>query len=133
MALLEMKNKGMEFRARVWMSPDTIERVEAWVDELEPVDPAVVTRAGGGSGWVEEYIYEAGVQCVLDHMFGAALPEQEKNWQVLLCGKMNAYRSFNGETEEWDEDMTVDRLEFCEVPQQMMDLMFGQGDKPCLI
>lgn len=114
---------SVKFSARIWFSAEYVEQIEVWVDLLDPMS----FDKRPGAEWVSEYLNES--LSANDFLEIIGKPTEDKScYQLLLHAELNGYRSFNGESYEYDEDMEVEKVEFVEVPEDYyVALFFDDG------
>lgn len=108
-----------KFSARIWLRDDGVEEIKVWVPELYPVDSS---GRRSSEEWIMEHLGEWSREQFIDLINCQDVPPSpllgEGAFQLLIQAEIEGTRSFTMDGDEYDEDVQVDKVDWCRVPSE---------------
>ncbi len=109
-----------KFSARIWLREDGVDEVKVWVAELYPVD--LRSYKMSSEEWVREYLRDWTREQFIDLINCQDNPPSpllgEGAFQLLIEGEIEGTKSYTMDGDEYDEDIQVEKVEWCRVPNE---------------
>lgn len=104
-----------EFFARVWLDEESINHIETWVQELEPIDPKLRPLSEWVLGHLQDLDYEYYLDLIKQD------PLEERCYQIVFTGTLKGYwASYGFDATEWEEDITLLNVHWIKVPKEVL-------------